>query len=283
MARLPIPGKDNGTWGGILNGFLDVSHNSDGTLQTTALSKAGAVTSINGRMPTSGALSLATTNLADTNISSPTSNQVLTYDATSHKWVNQTVGSGGSPSGSAGGDLGGTYPNPTVLSTSLSAALPVDQGGTGSITQNFIDLSSSQSAGGVKTFTDKISVEALQVTGGTLVSGNVLTSDSSGNATWQGAQSSNQQTVSLKTASYDLTTSDEVILADATSGSLILTLPTATGNQNLYDIKKIDSSSNTVTIATSDSQTIDGSGTAIIKVQYASVSVVADGSNWYII
>src|SRR5688500_9547829 len=31
MARLPIPGSDNGAWGSILNDFLDVEHNSDGT------------------------------------------------------------------------------------------------------------------------------------------------------------------------------------------------------------------------------------------------------------
>lgn len=32
MARLPIPGSDNGDWGNILNSFLEISHNSDGTL-----------------------------------------------------------------------------------------------------------------------------------------------------------------------------------------------------------------------------------------------------------
>jgi hypothetical protein len=33
MARLPIPGGDNGVWGNILNGFLEVEHNADGTLK----------------------------------------------------------------------------------------------------------------------------------------------------------------------------------------------------------------------------------------------------------
>ena len=38
MARLPQPGSDDGTWGDVLNEFLEVSHDSDGTI------KAGAVT-----------------------------------------------------------------------------------------------------------------------------------------------------------------------------------------------------------------------------------------------
>lgn len=33
MARLPEPGKDSGTWGDILNDFLSVEHNNDGTLK----------------------------------------------------------------------------------------------------------------------------------------------------------------------------------------------------------------------------------------------------------
>ena len=35
MPRLPIVGSDDGTWGGILNEFLDVEHNADGTLDTS--------------------------------------------------------------------------------------------------------------------------------------------------------------------------------------------------------------------------------------------------------
>ncbi len=37
MARLPTIGGDNGNWGTVLNQFLDVSHNSDGTIQRNAL------------------------------------------------------------------------------------------------------------------------------------------------------------------------------------------------------------------------------------------------------
>lgn len=33
MARLPQPGSDNGTWGTILNEYLQVEHNNDGTLK----------------------------------------------------------------------------------------------------------------------------------------------------------------------------------------------------------------------------------------------------------
>jgi hypothetical protein len=33
MTRLPVPGADNGTWGSVLNDFLNVEHNTDGTLK----------------------------------------------------------------------------------------------------------------------------------------------------------------------------------------------------------------------------------------------------------
>lgn len=33
MARLPQPGSDQGTWGGILDEFLMVGHNADGTIR----------------------------------------------------------------------------------------------------------------------------------------------------------------------------------------------------------------------------------------------------------
>lgn len=40
--RLPIPGQDSGDWGDILNSFLQVAHQSDGTLATSAVQNTGA-------------------------------------------------------------------------------------------------------------------------------------------------------------------------------------------------------------------------------------------------
>jgi hypothetical protein len=44
-ARLPTPGGDDGDWGDILNGFLKVAHNADGTLQSSAITAAGGIAS----------------------------------------------------------------------------------------------------------------------------------------------------------------------------------------------------------------------------------------------
>jgi hypothetical protein len=38
MARLPSPGGDSGTWGNVLNDFLDTIHNADGTLKDNVVS-----------------------------------------------------------------------------------------------------------------------------------------------------------------------------------------------------------------------------------------------------
>jgi hypothetical protein len=85
--RLPIPGSDNGSWGDILNGFLEVSHASDGTLassvvgtnqlqnnavtnaqldsttQSKLVAAASAVQTVNGKSPTSGAVTLVATDV----------------------------------------------------------------------------------------------------------------------------------------------------------------------------------------------------------------------------
>ena len=66
------------------------------------------------------------------------------------------------------------------------------------------------------------------------------------------------------------------------SGTTTITLPTATSNTNRYTIK--NTGTNTVSIATTSSQTIDGSASPItINVQNVSLDLISDGSNWNII
>jgi hypothetical protein len=152
MAQLPTPGGDAGTWGTILNDFLLVSHNGDGTLKSSALTAAGAGTY---SKPSSGIpatdlssgvqsnLTLASsavqlggdlggTTTAPTiaklqgtavNTSSPQDNQVLSYDSTANAWVPSTITSttiSDATTSSKGivelsGDLGGTASSPTVI------------------------------------------------------------------------------------------------------------------------------------------------------------------------
>jgi len=51
------------------------------------------------------------------------------------------------------GDISGTATSPTIVATHLASPLPLAQGGTGSATQNFVDLTTGQNIGGIKTFT----------------------------------------------------------------------------------------------------------------------------------
>jgi len=123
VSRLPIPGGDDGTWGGILNDFLSQSLNSDGSLKPSSVAAAGAeqtskkglpngYAGLNGNgLVVTGELGTGTANTttylrgdgswqtppaggsstlasdSDVSISSPSSNQVLTWNGST--WVNQ--------------------------------------------------------------------------------------------------------------------------------------------------------------------------------------------------
>ena len=90
--------------------------------------------------------------------------------------------------------------------------------------------------------------------------------------------------VITKTAIYTIASNDDVILADATNGAFTVTLPSAVGLAGIKKIiKKIDSSSNHVTIGTTSAQTIDGAATQSLNSQWNKIIVVSDGTNWLVI
>jgi hypothetical protein len=141
--RLPTPGGDDDSWGDILNSFLDVSHNPDGTLTPASLQQAGGIVGSAGisvlGTPSTGQVLTATSSSAaawspptggtgsstlagdsDVSISGPATNQVLAFNGT--QWQNATLTEGditGLPTDLAtkvqiGGDLGGSVTTPTV-------------------------------------------------------------------------------------------------------------------------------------------------------------------------
>lgn len=65
------------------------------------------------------------------------------------------------------------------------------------------------------------------------------------------------------------------------SGTTTLTLPTAVSNTNRYTVKNVGVA--TVTIATTSSQTIDGSSTITLPVSNTSVDLISNNANWRVV
>lgn len=87
----------------------------------------------------------------------------------------------------------------------------------------------------------------------------------------------------LTTVTTDYTASaQEVVLADASGGPLTVTLPSPASSASVV-VKKVDSSSNAVTIATPGSETIDGDSERTLAAQYVSREITSDASDYYII
>lgn len=87
-----------------------------------------------------------------------------------------------------------------------------------------------------------------------------------------------------KTANYStVSATDDIILVDATAGAVTITLddPATNGGKELT-VKKTDASGNAVTVSSGGTGTIDG-GSITLATQYAAVTAVSDGLNYWMI
>jgi hypothetical protein len=155
------------------------------------------------------------------------------------------------------------------LTAKVTGTLPIGNGGTGITTAATGDLIY---ASGTNTWAKK----AIGSTGDVLtVSGGV--------PAWSAPSGSNY-TVTSQTTTYSILTTDAVVLLSDAGASFTATLPTAVGvTGKKYILKKTNSSTNTVTIATTSSQTIGSIGTTRkLCTQDETWVVYSDGSNWQI-
>lgn len=127
-----------------------------------------------------------------------------------------------------------------VTDAKFSGTLSIAKGGTGSATQNFVDLTTAQTVGGAKTFSGNVVVGGTLTAGGILypntngTSGFVLTSNGSGTATWASVPvSSLSGTVSVANGGTGSTTKNFV---DLTTNQIIAGDKSFTGTTATNDL-----------------------------------------------
>ncbi len=121
-------------------------------------------------------------------------------------------------------------------------------------------------------------VPTAQLATGTANSTTYLRGDQTWAAVAASGISRSVNTISSPATAGAAASTDYVYLV---SGTTTLTLPTAVGNTNHYTVKNVGAA--TVTVATTGGQTIDGSASASLPVQYASIDLISDNTNWNVI
>lgn len=89
----------------------------------------------------------------------------------------------------------------------------------------------------------------------------------------------------VSTTSSDLTTSGEdLIFVDTSSNTVTITLASSdvdSGNNVFILDSGGNAGTNSITLATEGSETIDGNATKLIEEDYSAAAVASDGTNWY--
>ena len=154
MPRLPVPGSDDGTWGSILNDFLSVEINTDGTLK---IRTDGTVVHTTGAETIAGVKTFSSSPIVPT----PSTNT----QAANKSYVDSVAG-GGAPDATTGskgivqlaGDLGG-------IGTAAAAPIISDGAITNAKVSNTAAIAKSKLAALNIGDTDVSSISVTKITG----------------------------------------------------------------------------------------------------------------------
>lgn len=143
-----------------------------------------------------------------------------------------------------------------------------------------VELTTNKNAaGGYPGLNGSSLMSLAQMGTGTPSSSNFLRGD----GTWAAPTTSYSTTTSTKTSAYTTTASDDYILVDAAGGAITIGMHAASTATKPVTIKRINSGANNVTIDPNASETIDGATTRVLAQQWESVTLVSNGSNWFVV
>lgn len=129
--------------------------------------------------------------------------------------------------------------------------------------------------------------KSMYVSPNTVYIGGVALSNNAGALNWNGSAVGGGSTMTIQSISANTTMTawSRTAKTDATSASVIVTLPTAVGNSGqTIEVVKTDNSANTVRVAANGAQTINGATNNIyLYNQNDSVVIRSDGTNSYIV
>lgn len=261
--RLPTPGGDNGNWGQVLNDYLSVAHNNDGTLNASAVSSAIPASSINKSQlasavqaslnnadaAASGTIadnSVTTTKIAanavtNAKLDSATQSTLTSVAAKANDSAVLHLAGAETVTGAKNFTGGATVNGSSIVVTSdtrlTDQRTPID----GSVTNTKLDTSTQTAIAKANSAVQTVNGIA-PTSGNVVVAGNTLAP------------------TNVKTSAYTAAAGD-LVLVDTTSGNVVITLPVATPGSRAIGVKLVTlGGSNTVTVNTSGSDVFNKTG-----------------------
>ena len=256
-----------------------IEHNADVSITSPSNGEALIYNSTSGDWEngTVSASVAALNDVGDVTITSVANTQVIKYNSTSGDWENGAVAyadvSGTPTLGTAAALDVGTSAN-NVVQLNGSAQLPAVDG------SQLTGISASVAA-----LNDIGDVSAAAPNNGDVIAYNSTSGD--WEATAQSGGGGSAPSVTVSSPSTDQTLSapsgiEEAYIYTPSANITVNLVAAATcGSGFKYQIK--NRSTNTITIDPNGSETIDGSSTFALSTQNASVTLLTDGSNWFII